>query len=375
MSNAIKFTDQGKVVVTADAETRGESDLILHIAVRDTGIGIAQDKQETVFELFSQADSTTTRRYGGTGLGLAIARQLVTLMGGRIWLESEEGEGSTFHFTASLKVQAVSQHAHDGSTQPHTQVKRGPDLQKRLKVLLVEDNLLNQEVATGLLERRGHEVALAENGREALEVLERQQFDLVLMDVQMPEMDGIQATTAIRDAERQTGGHIPIVGLTAYAMKGDSERFLAAGMDAYVPKPIRPAELFAAIAEITGAGTASVGKGDSTVREAALSRVDGDVKILGRLVKLFREDYPKVLADMRDAISGNEPDALRLAAHSLKSQVGTLGLHEAFELADKLQTIGLEGDLSAAEEIYEALHDEIELRTPELMELAAEGDA
>ena len=194
------------------------------------------------------------------------------------------------------------------------------------------------------------------------------------MDVQMPEMDGIQATAAIRDTERQTGGHIPIVGLTAYAMKGDRERFLAAEMDAYVPKPIRPAELFAAIAEITGAGTASVGKGDSTVRRRRFRGLREISSSSDDWSNSSEKTTQKFWRNMRDAIAGNEPHALRLSAHALKSQVGTLGLDEAFELADKLQTIGLEGDLSAAEEVYDALHDEIELWTPELMELGAEGE-
>jgi CheY-like chemotaxis protein len=195
-----------------------------------------------IFEAFSQAESSTCRKYGGTGLGLAISARLVALMGGTIGVESRPGAGSTFHFTAAFGIPTGAQAI---AAAAPAQEPRGPA--HRLSVLVVEDNLVNQKVTARLLERRGHSVQVACNGLEALAALDRARFDVVLMDVQMPEMDGLEATRRIRAKERQQGRHTPILALTAYAMKGDSERCGEAGMDGYVAKPIRARELYAAV--------------------------------------------------------------------------------------------------------------------------------
>jgi len=210
--------------------------------VSDTGIGISPDNIKTIFEDFKQADESTTRKYGGTGLGLAISKQLVRMMGGKIWVDSELEKGSTFHFTARFQVSQG-----EATEVLHTKslpIQKAP---RQLSILLVEDNPVNQKVAATMLEKRGHRVFVASHGREALETLDKEHIDLILMDVQMPEMDGFEATELIRDREKGNGGHIPIVAMTAHAMKGDRERCLAAGMDSYISKPIRAEQLFTVI--------------------------------------------------------------------------------------------------------------------------------
>jgi signal transduction histidine kinase/DNA-binding response OmpR family regulator len=390
VGNAIKFTERGHVMVEVREDARSQGATTLHFEVSDTGIGIPAEKHATIFEAFSQADGTTTRRFGGTGLGLTISANLVQLMGGRIWVESQPGTGSAFHFTAGFGVveQGPSEQAPDSVLADllvlivddnavnrrilHAQLTRWhsrpttvgsgrealealsaaaeagrpftlvlldvnmPDLDgfqlaeqiaarpelaqativmlsssgrygdasrcrelgvsayltkpilattlhdaicrvlndvpvapatrstkplqarvaRPLRVLLAEDNIVNQRVAVGLLTKRGHDITVAANGREALAALERGAFDLVLMDVQMPEMGGLEATAAIRERERVHGGHLRIVAMTANAMAGDRERYLAAGMDGYVSKPIHAASLFAAVEGPTVASTA-----------------------------------------------------------------------------------------------------------------------
>lgn len=382
ISNAIKFTERGEVVVAVEEETRTAGEVFVHFAVKDTGMGIPAAKQQIIFDAFVQADSSMTRKYGGTGLGLAISYQLVRLMGGTIWVESEVGKGSIFHFTARLTLQeptlekiapvemeslhnlpvlivddnstnrrilrevltgwqmrpteaasalealellkqsqrrgelfrlvlldaqmpemdgfALAEEIKKDTTLANTVVmmltsmgaqgdarrcrelgisayltkpirqaelleaillalSRSPQEKKRsllitkhtireskrrLRILLAEDNIINQKVALHLLERRGHVVAVANNGQEVLAALKRNTFDLILMDVQMPVMDGFEATRIIREEEKKTGAHIPIIAMTAYALKGDRERCLDAAMDDYIAKPLKSEELF-----------------------------------------------------------------------------------------------------------------------------------
>ncbi|MCK6553181.1 PAS domain S-box protein [Candidatus Binatia bacterium] len=281
VGNAIKFTERGEVAVSVDVAARAaasadrgdeegcraESDcepgIELHFAVRDSGIGIAPDRQQAVFNAFEQGDGSTARRYGGTGLGLAISAKLVRMMGGRMWVESDVGRGSTFHFTARFGVQPAERAA-IARGRPSKSGLRGP--WGPLKILLAEDNAVNQKLVTRLLERGGHTVNVAGNGHEVLAALQKERFDVVLMDVQMPEMDGFQTTAEIRRRELEPGGgahsglagmHMPIVAMTAHAMKGDRERCLEAGMDGYVAKPVRAAELFAAIDDLLSARRAA----------------------------------------------------------------------------------------------------------------------
>ncbi len=238
VANAIKFTHAGEVSMTVSVASRSAEGPMLHFVVSDTGIGIAEDQQAAIFEPFVQVDGSTTRTYGGTGLGLRIAAQLVRLMGGTIWVESAVDRGSRFHFTAKfgLEKRAEATPAPAKCLNPQSQPRRGT-------ILLAEDNYINQVVTVRILEGQGHRVVVGANGRLALEILERQPVDLVLMDIQMPEMDGFQATKAIREHEAITGTHVPIIALTAHVMQGYRQKCLDAGMDDYISKPVRSQDL------------------------------------------------------------------------------------------------------------------------------------
>jgi signal transduction histidine kinase/CheY-like chemotaxis protein/ligand-binding sensor domain-containing protein len=249
VGNALKFTHQGQVRIEASIQSRKEAEVTLHLLVADTGVGIPAEKQNIIFEPFEQGDGSTTRRYGGTGLGLAISTKLVRLMDGDLrvespWRDPETGglvSGSAFHFTGRFMEDVSPQHSETVALAP---VPHG------LRVLLVEDNPVNQRLAKRLLEKSGHIVHVAAHGREALTLLDREVVDVVLMDLQMPEMDGFEATAAIRASEKLRGGHLPIVALTAHALTGDRENCLAAGMDGYLAKPYRSEDLNRTLAEV-----------------------------------------------------------------------------------------------------------------------------
>jgi PAS domain S-box-containing protein len=241
-ANAIKFTDRGSVTVRAAVESATEGGQCLHFYVTDTGIGIPEEKQTLIFEAFTQADGSSTRTRGGAGLGLAIVSHLVWRMGGRIWVESTVGKGTTFHFTARLPVsRTLAPGAPDANPPPI----------EGLRVLVVDDNTINRAFAAGMLEKHGHSPVHAINGREAVEAAAREAFDLIFMDVQMPEIDGFEATRRIRDAELPAGRRTPIAAMTAHAMPGDRERCLHAGMDHYFSKPLEKAALVALLERIS----------------------------------------------------------------------------------------------------------------------------
>ena len=276
VGNAIKFTERGNVVVSIDQMAASSSEATLRFGVRDTGIGIAPGKQKMIFEAFSQADSSTVRRFGGTGLGLAISSQLIGMMGGVLELDSVPGKGSDFHFTVTLpRVAQFAAHTVDpagaaaeeglhvlaaavnpanGESAEHGRSKSS----EALRILVVDDNEVNRVIAVRLIQKQGHIAEAAASGPAALEALKRGSFHVVLMDVQMPEMDGFEATRAIRANECRTGGHLPVIALTAHAMEGDRELCLAAGMDGYVSKPINPRDLLAAIEAVLPLGRPSL---------------------------------------------------------------------------------------------------------------------
>ena len=248
IGNALKFTLAGKISVRVEKEYGELDETIAHFTIADTGIGISPEHQTSIFEAFSQVDESHSRSYEGTGLGLAICAKLVALMNGQIWVESTEGKGSVFHFTALLKKAGDEQpgQEEDPAQEPSADPQQpGP----RLEVLLVEDNQVNQKVAGQMLERSGHGVTIAANGQEAVAAFARQPFDLVLMDIQMPVMDGFEATQAIRDLEKTSGRHTPIIALTAHAITGYREKCLERGLDDYLSKPIKITDLNAKIAE------------------------------------------------------------------------------------------------------------------------------
>ena len=508
VGNAIKFTDRGEVVVQVRPESRSGVKLELHFSVKDTGIGIPLEKQQVIFEAFSQADSSTTRRYGGTGLGLAISSQLVGLMGGKISVESQPAVGSTFHFTVWLDVgkpatakpraewrsltelpvlivddnetnrrileevflnwrmrplavnggpaalaelektaragqsfavvlldghmpdmdgfalaQRITQDPrYSGTklvmltsagdpedvvrcrklgisaylTKPIKQselfdvivsvisepVAETPKPRKKLRrkqsglrVLLAEDNQVNQLVATRILEKLGHQVTAVSNGREAVSAVRSAKFDLVAMDVQMPEMDGLEATAAIRSWERTTGTHIPIIAMTAHAMKGDRERCLDSGMDGYTSKPIRLKELAQVISELapttsTRAPTSKHDRARTVIDHAALLEgFDGSRSLLKKVARLFLTDYPQRVEEIKQSIRRGDADAMARAAHTLKGSVGNFAAKEAFAIAQRLENMGRDGQLDGARAECVALESELALVTTELERL------
>jgi PAS domain S-box-containing protein len=244
LGNAAKFTAKGLIRVEVRGKSAEDGGLELHFVVKDSGIGIPPAQQRLIFEPFRQADGTITRKYGGTGLGLAISARLVRNMRGTIWVESQVGHGSAFHFTACFGAAEVPREAAEAPG------ARGETDRPSLAILVVEDDLISRTLASTVLTHNGHSVATAANGVEALWLVERRPFDVILMDVQMPQMDGFEATERIRRRESRTGGRVPIVAMTAHAMKGDRERCLAAGMDDYISKPLDLSQLLALLGTI-----------------------------------------------------------------------------------------------------------------------------
>ncbi|MGE0679975.1 MAG: response regulator [Candidatus Binatia bacterium] len=504
LGNAIKFTEQGEVVMDVSIAKRTSDEIVLHFTVTDTGIGIPPEKQQLIFQPFTQADNSTTRQFGGTGLGLAISSQLVSMMEGQIWVESEVRKGSTFHFTArfglhmgatpqppfaqeglrDLPVLVVDDNAtnrrileellthwglhpivadsgqaalatlqkavENGGAFPlvlldaHMPFMDGFTVAERIKqspalagatimmltsggnpgdaarcrdlgitsyltkpikqsdllnaifsalhfsstaadavsltlqpstlknpltlpLLLVEDNVINQRLALRMLKKRGYSVIVANNGQEALAALAREMFALILMDVHMPVMDGFAATSAIRQQEQSTGGHIPIVAITANAMNGDRERCLAAGMDAYLSKPFQAQQLCQVIESLVSSPLPSTqteanhaGAPEAVFDQwAVLERVEGDVELLREVVGLFFEEAPELLSAIREAIARRDSMKLEYAAHSLKGTVSNFGARAAREAALRLEVVGRSGDLTYAEPACAELEKEI----------------
>ena len=392
VGNAIKFTERGEVRLRVELVSRSGPHVQLRFAVRDSGIGIPIDRQHLLFQAFSQADSSTTRKYGGTGLGLAIARQLTTLMGGSMGVESTPGVGSEFHFTVELELQdettaacaepfecsltaglrsgALPARSH-AATVETVGARRGLPA----RILLAEDSLVNQKLAVRLLEKWGHSVAVAENGRRAIELWQREPFDLILMDLQMAEMDGFEAACEIRRQEQATGRHMPIVALTAHVMKGDRERCLQAGMDAYLSKPLHAHELLAAIAkycpatapsEAERAPAESAGELLLLDEAEAMRRLGGDRELLCELTDVLFEAYPNQLFELRQAIALRDDETMRRTAHTLKGELGNFGACRASAAAWRLEAFPPGGDWRELEPLCEALAREIEAVRPAL---------
>ena len=383
LGNAVKFTEKGAVSVRTELKSCDEREVRLHFSVSDTGIGVPSEKQKMIFAL-SQADGSASRNFGGTGLGLAICSRLVNIMGGEIWVESEVGRGTTFHFTACFGRAKSSEAAGSGS-EPDSQVLpvhtshagcgEGAAFQP-LRILLAEDNFVNQRLARRLLEKRGHSVTVAGNGEEVLAQLDKETFDLVLMDVQMPQMDGVETTQAIRIREQERGGHLPIVAITAHAMKGDREKYVAAGMDAYLPKPIRQQDLVSLVESIQGvseqfvpatvngsppvsvdrvAVPKAVSRPATLDREATLEKLGGDVNLLDELTSLFLRDVDSMLDRLREAAACGDASELGRAAHRLKGAIGNFVAGEAYQAALDVEHYARQGLLSSAVEACERL--------------------
>jgi len=497
VGNAIKFTEHGEVLLEIETRSRAEEMAEMHFKVTDTGVGIPVEKQPLLFQAFTQADTSTTRKYGGTGLGLAISARLVALMGGKIWLESNR-DGSCFHFTIRLAVaparvprpaaalaselqgqsvlivddngtnrrilREMTQHwgmrpalAESGSValaaietalQKHDmfrvllidgqmpgmdgfqlveKIRDNPQVvattilmltsgghpgegarcrqlgvaaylvkpvlksdllaailtglgyqrvptapprlvtrhslreSHRLRILVAEDNAVNQAVIMRVLQKMGHSAVLARTGKEALTLATREKFDAAFMDVQMPEMDGLAATRAIRECEKRTAAHLPIFAMTAHAMKGDRERCLESGMDGYVSKPVRFSDIENTLNELVTRPPEPAVASESTPwdKERALERVEGDQELLADLCRIFLEESPKLLESLRVAIAAGDADSVHRAAHSLKGESGYLEASKLSETARQLESMGHENNLSQAPAVLEVLEREL----------------
>lgn len=357
MENAVKFTDKGGISVHVSLQERTCEEVALLFRVTDTGIGIAKDYQTMIFDVFTQADSSSTRKYGGNGLGLSLCFQLVGMMNGKIWVESEVGKGSTFFFTAHFGL------LHETEDEKAAESEHAQDIlqisKKSLDILVAEDNLVNQRLTAGLLQGAGHRVTIASNGRAALDMIGQQDYDLVFMDIQMPEMDGYEAVRIIREQESGTERHITVIALTAHAMKGDRERCIEAGMDDYLPKPLRKRELFEVIEkyfpdtvqEQPSEPVQSSGKNEVIDRDGALALLDGDEELLEQIWEAFIEDLPRRREALKKSVENNDIVLFEREAHSLKSVAGSIGaglLREAAIQAEFMARNGMFEKISYA---------------------------
>lgn len=522
LGNSMKFTSVGEVIMRVEVKSCSDENVVLHFSITDTGIGIPEEKLDRLFKAFSQVDNSTTRKYGGTGLGLAISSQIIKLMDGEVWVESQEGKGSTFHFTAQfglsknppphkvpidieqlrgLRILVVDDNLTNcrllqdllkhwnmnpttvtssreamvlmeqafrekvpyslvltdnmmpgmdgfsliehirqrselvGSTlmmlssadrredalrcqelgvdayltkpvrrtellaaimrcvgapssnddqQANKPSGEFDNAHRKLRLLLAEDNPVNQKLAKRLLEKRGHTVVVAANGKLATEILAKEKFDLVLMDVQMPEMDGFEATAAIRASEKSTGEHLPILAMTAHAMKGDRQRCMEAGMDGYVSKPLQISQLLEEVERLAGGMNNKQVPlpGDSPKplepvapvfdRSLALRNLGGDPELFNEIIEAFFGEYPPGLERMRVAIADQDGLALKRAAHSLKGALSVFAAHSAQSIAQRLEQMGTDGTLTDAEHAFEELKSAVDELHHALVAMSAE---
>jgi len=370
LSNAAKFTENGRIELGAQAlaPRPGDTRMWLRFTVRDSGIGIAPQVLARLFRPFSQADGSTTRKYGGSGLGLAIVKHLVDLMGGSVEIDSAPGAGT--HFRVELPFEPARLPA---AAAPAPAARPGAAAGAALAVLLVEDNDLNQEVARAMLEAAGHRVELAANGAQAVAICAQRRFDCVLMDCQMPVMDGLEATRRIRAHEAETNAaRAPIVALTANAMKGERERCLEAGMDDFLAKPFDATALLAAVARnatciaVEPRPAAAPASFDPAALEDLLQVERTRPGFLAKLAARFLADTPALIASVAGASAEAAQEAQR-AAHSLKSTSARFGARVLAMLAAQAEAAAREGRLDTARELAETMRQEF-TRVAQLMQ-------
>ena len=365
VGNAIKFTERGSVVLRVEVQGGDDKTMFLRFEVEDTGIGIEAEKHAEIFEVFTQANASTTRRFGGTGLGLTIVRRLAERMGGRVWLESTLGVGSTFY------VEVPFERA--GGAESLAALESGAmeelPAASALRVLVVDDLEPNRKLAASVLSRRGHEVVLASSGAESLQILAGDdRFDAVLMDVQMPGISGLDATRSIRERE-QGHAHLPIIALTGNALAGDRERCLLAGMDDYMSKPVRSRELVRTIErhaglaqelQETAQGETPAADAAYPTRVSALQWVGGDEALLREMASMIMEARNEQLPLIAQAVASACAEELVAAAHSYKSVLGLLGENRAFIAARALEIMGREGKLAQSAVALAELEEAVE---------------
>ncbi len=365
LDNAIKFTREGNVTLRVNQAVESEKEIILKFSVIDTGIGIPPDKLQKIFERFTQGDSSTTRQYGGLGLGASIAQRLVVQMGGRIWVESKVHQGSAFHFTVRVKP---------GKETALANPKEKPLEKKGLQVLLAEDNPFNQKLVMAILNMRGHEITVARNGKEAVAAFGRASFDMILMDIQMPEMDGFEATMQIRNQEKKKGlTHTPIIAMTAHVMEKDRDLCFSAGMDAFISKPIRREE-FLSLVENLAQDHQKKKESEGVCGDAPLPGVDedrildknflmnivgGNSDLIEELLQIYQDNLPKLLDQIREGIETENGDTLRFGAHALKGMSLNLSAKAVADIALKLENYGKSGDIESAVGCHGLLKQEI----------------
>ena len=345
ISNAIKFTERGWVHVRLTTARRADGKIALELQVSDTGAGIPADKLPDIFEKFTQADGSITRKYGGTGLGLAITRRLVEMHGGTVGVESETGKGSTF--TVKLACEAAATPASEAETVNRNAALAAPVHASGARLLLVEDNVVNQKVVLAILRKKGYQISVANDGHEALEKLEAPgaQYNLILMDVQMPVLDGLEATRAIRRDPRWA--KTPIIAMTAHAMNGDRERCLDAGMDAYISKPVQPAHLVATIEKHLNlcAGETGSAQGDSMVTNGVL--------------RLFLQVAPERLEKLEAAAGTQDMGTLEQEVKLIGAAAEQLASHSLSECARRIGEAASRHDFTQVKTDLEALRREI----------------
>ncbi|MBF0474607.1 MAG: response regulator [Deltaproteobacteria bacterium] len=365
LGNAVKFTETGQIDLDIQAEETTETRCKLHVQVRDTGIGIPAGKITSIFDPFEQVDISYNKKYEGTGLGLAISKQIVELMNGAIWVESNHpGPGVTFHFTAWLSIGTEEPRLHVPEPGAAAGVGKQP-----LKILFVEDNYINRKVGSKLLARLGHTVEIAVDGHEAVEKIFLQKYDLVLMDLQMPVMDGLEATRVIREKEKQSGRYIPIIAMTASVMKSDRELCLAAGMDDYIGKPFDLGELTATINKFSRMSDSEIVidniQKTSQPRDKVIDIDDvtarslGDLALVREFVVIFLDGCDKDLDSIKQAVHLGDPEKLEFCAHRFKSALGDVAAYRAVDLNAGLEKMARAGKLAKVEETYMELEEEV----------------
>ena len=352
VGNALKFTSSGAVRISVAGSLQGPDNALIRFEVSDTGPGISREAQSEIFDKFTQADTSITRKFGGTGLGLSICKHLAELMGGEVGLSSVPGEGSTFWFTVVCRIGDETDLADDG---PEGQQFAAGSLEgsRSLKLLVAEDNLVNQEIASHTLRNAGHEVVLVSNGREAVEAAAAQAFDAILMDIHMPEMDGLTATRQIR-AGGGANAEVPIIALTADAMSGSREQFIAAGMNDFVSKPFDPPVLYATIAKCTGIESRAVSspQKDEETAPTGTQTLNSDIvdplrtgqpDLWRKLAGIYIKDAGEKIATLENGLEAGDLAAVGLIAHTLKSASANVGAAAMSDLCRELEIQARDG--------------------------------